>query len=246
MEEELFEQMHRHAQKHWWFRGRQKIVLSLLNRFYTRPENARVLDLGCGTGVNLPALAQYGEVWGADPSDKALAFCRSSMPKDFTGRLDEIWLPDKVPYDDNSFNLIVMMDVLEHVEHDRESLIRIGRLLRPGGELVLTVPALQWMWTQHDVEHHHFRRYHKAPLRALLTETGYEVQFISYINTLLFPAMAAARLLFKSKQARATDLEGGTRAPAQILGAIFGSERHLLKIMRFPVGGSLAAVVRKK
>ena len=244
MEEELFDAIHRYAARHWWFRGRQKIVLGLLDRYYGQRAAGRsglVLDLGCGAGNNLAALGRYGEVWGADPAPKALAYCREH----FKGRLDEIWLPDRIPYPEASFDLIVTLDVLEHVEDDLGALQRILRLLKPGGVLALTVPALRWLWSHHDVEHHHFRRYHRGQLRRMLSRIGFDVECISYINFLLLPLMGAARMLLRPKTWSARDLESGTRPPARILEAIFGFERHVLWMGTLPIGGSLVAIVRR-
>jgi len=240
MEAELFDAMHAHAERHWWFRGRQKVALTLIERFYNK-SGGRVLDLGCGTGVNLPALARFGEVWGCDPSAQALAFCKQRH----RGRLDEIWLPERVPYEDESFDLIVMLDVLEHVEDDKGAAERIARLLKPGGLLVLTVPALRWLWSKHDTAHHHFRRYHRPDLRARLEGVGLATRKLSYFNSFLLPAMALARVL-KLEGGGGHNLESGTRGPAAwLLGKVFASERHWLKFARFPLGGSLIAVCER-
>ncbi|MCZ7646798.1 MAG: class I SAM-dependent methyltransferase [Planctomycetota bacterium] len=240
MEEELFDSLHRYGKRHWWFRGRRRVVFSLLDRYHRRREG-RVLDLGCGVGTNLDELARYGEVWGADPSTKALDFCRTFFP----GRLDEVWLPQKVPYADASFDLITMLDVLEHVEDDVGALQRVLRLLKPGGTLLLTVPALRWLWSQHDVEHHHFRRYHRGELRRKLLRLGFDVRFISYAMFLLLPAMGGARLLLRPQTWSARHLEPGTRGLAKPLEWIFSSERHLMRLAPLPIGGSLVAVARR-
>lgn len=244
MEEELFDAIHRHADRHWWFRGRQVIVRSLLDRMYGSAQQhpgARVLDLGCGVGNNLKVLQAYGEVWGADPSEKALAYCRQG----FSGRLDEVWLPDKLPYEDKTFDLVVMLDVLEHVEDDVGALQRVIRILKPGGTFCLTVPALQWLWSYHDVEHHHFRRYHRGDLRRKLMRIGFEIEKLSYMNFLLLPLMGAARMVLRPKTWSARDLEGGTGAGARVLETVFSFERHLLRLMPLPIGGSLVAVARR-
>jgi len=240
MEDELLDAMYRDAERHWWFRARRRIVFSLLDRHYARSDG-RVLDLGCGVGNNLAALKRYGETWGADSSPRALEYCR----RDFRGRLDEVILPDRVPYPDDTFDLIVMFDVLEHVADDLAAARRVFRLLRPGGLLALTVPALRWLWSRHDVEHHHQRRYHRPELRRVLREAGFEVLKLSYMNCFLLPAMAAARLLLPAKVTSARDLSAGARPAARILEAVFASERHLLKIANLPVGGSLVAICRR-
>ncbi len=240
MESELYEAIHKYAAKHWWFRGRQRIVTSLIERYYGRTDGL-VLDLGCGPGNNLRALRKYGEVWGADGSSEALAFCRQS----FDGRLDEIWLPDRLPYADRTFDLVVMMDVLEHIEDDVGTLQRVLRILKPGGLMILTVPALRWLWSDHDVQHHHKRRYHRGHLRRMLTRLCFEVHRISYINFFLLPIMGAVRCVWKSKTWSAAHLEPGTRPWAKVFETIFAFERYCLRIGALPIGGSLVAVVRR-
>lgn len=239
MEETLFDALYRDSDRHWWFRGRRRIVFSLLDRSF-RP-GGRVLDLGCGAGNNLAPLARYGEVWGADPSPRALAYCR----RRFAGRLDEVRLPDLVPYPDASFDLIVMFDVLEHVEDDAGAARAVLRLLRPGGALALTVPALRWLWSAHDVEHGHYRRYHRPALRALLASAGFEVRKLSYTNTFLLPAVAAARFLLPPRFYSAKDLKPGTRPAAKVLEWVFSCERHLIRFGALPLGASLVALCRR-
>lgn len=240
MEAELFDAIHRHGKRHWWFRGRRAVAFAQIDRYFDRRGGA-VLDLGCGAGTNLEELARYGEVSGADPSAQALEYCRTF----FKGRLDEVWLPDKVPYADATFDLVVMLDVLEHVEDDAGALKQVFRILKPGGTLALTVPALRWLWSQHDVEHHHFRRYHRSDLRALLTAQGFEIRFISYAMFLLLPPMGLARLLLRPKTWSSKDLESGTRPIARLFEWIFAFERHLMRIAPLPIGGSLVAIARK-
>jgi len=251
METELYDEMYRYAERHWWFRGRRRIVFSLLDRRFPGPTlpaggegeggGRRVLDLGCGVGTNLAALARYGEVWGADVSPHALAYSR----RGFTGRLDEVEIPGRVPYPDASFDLIVMFDVLEHIQDDAVVAGRVHGLLKPGGLLALTVPALRWLWSQHDVEHQHFRRYHRPELRRLLETAGFRILKLSYLNTFLFPAMAGARLCLPARAYSAKNLKAGAGRAARILEAIYASERHLLRWVSLPIGGSLVALAQR-
>lgn len=244
MEEELFDALHAHAERHWWFRSRQRIVRKLLDRHFgvrvVHPD-AMVLDLGCGAGTNLRFLERYGRVSGADPSPKALDYCRQR----FNGPLAEVWLPDQLPYGEKSFDLVVMLDVLEHVENDIGALQRVLRLLKPGGTLLLTVPALRWLWSYHDIEHHHFRRYHRGALRRKLTRLGFEVSIVSYINFFLLPLMASARMLLRPKNWSAKDLASGVGVVGRVFEPVFSFERHILGFGTLPIGGSLVAVVRR-
>jgi SAM-dependent methyltransferase len=242
METEVCDGLHAHAETHWWNRGRRRIVLSLLRRYLEAPR-PRILDLGCGVGNHLEALAELGEVWGADCSPVELDYCR----RRFSGRLDYLSLPDQVPYDPETFDVVVMLDVLEHVGDDAGALRRVHEVLKPGGLLLLTVPALRWLWTQYDMHAHHYRRYHRGPLRALLRQAGFEVRLLSYMNCFLFPLMAASRLLLPGAFWNAKEMVGRGNSPLTrgLFEAIFSCEGALLPWLRLPVGGSLVALAAR-
>ncbi|MFL6850075.1 MAG: class I SAM-dependent methyltransferase, partial [Sphingomicrobium sp.] len=143
------------------------------------------------------------------------------------------------------FDLVALLDVLEHVPDDRSGLMAIRERLKPGGKLLVTVPANKWMWSAHDVAHHHFRRYAKGELQRLLTGAGFEVQLHTYFNSLLFPAVAAARIVGKLRGSEtADDAMPGARVNG-ILERVFGIEASLIGRIRMPFGVSLIAVVRR-
>jgi SAM-dependent methyltransferase len=240
VEAQLFEEMYRHAPRHWWFRARRRVIFSLLNRYYDRSPG-RVLDMGCGVGLHLDELQAYGEVWGGDASPVALEFAR----RNFSGKLDEFCVPDKVPYADASFDLVASLDVLEHIEDDLGAVQCVLRLLKPGGFFLLSVPALKMLWSQHDVDHHHFRRYRRRPLRKLLVGAGFEVVRLTYMNSLNLPAMAAARWLWPNGPGNGRNLAAGTTAPMKLFEYLYRSERFLLPYMSLPLGGSLLGICRK-
>jgi SAM-dependent methyltransferase len=149
------------------------------------------------------------------------------------------------PFDANSYDLVALLDVLEHVPDDRSALESILTRVKPGGALLLTVPANKWMWSAHDVAHHHYRRYSKSQLAQLVGETGFEPQLLSYFNSLLFPLVAAARVAGKitGKESADDSLPG---APLNaVLKAIFGLEAGLVGRVRMPFGVSLVAVLRR-
>jgi SAM-dependent methyltransferase len=241
MEAEVYDSLYTHAESHWWNRSRKRIILSLLRR-HART-GGRVLDLGCGVGTHLHALGEFGEVWGADPSDTALAYCRRHFP----GRLDVIALPDAVPYEPATFDVVVMLDVLEHIEDDAAALSQVHKVLKPGGVFVMTVPALRWLWSAYDEHAHHWRRYHRGPLRALLAAAGFDVHLLSYTNCFLFPLMAASRLLMPATFWNEKDMvkRGNGRLIGPLFELIFSAERHVLPWLPLPVGGSLVAVATR-
>ncbi len=245
MEAELYRQMRDLEDRHWWFMGRRVIVASLLRRSGLA-KNARMLDLGCGTGGNLAMLSEFGQVVGAELDEHAaqLASDRGLAPI-VRGKL-----PHGLPLDAGVFQCVTLLDVLEHIEDDRATLEAVHRVLAPAGQLLITVPAFPFLWGEHDVAHHHQRRYRAKGLRQLLEATGYEITRLSYYNTWLFPVVAAVRLLrrcFPGGEASGNagaELSMPPAAVNTLLATLFASERYLLRA-GLPFGVSLVVLAKK-
>jgi len=243
MEKEYAEAYSRYEQAHWWFRGRRRILQRLLERHL--PDTARgALEIGVGPGINLYALYPYHlAVTGVEPDEglAQLAARRGPVPV-YTGTAED--LPEEVA--SRQFDLITLFDVLEHIEDDRNALRALRRLLNPAGRLMLTVPAYQWMWGPQDIVNHHFRRYTRKRLRETLHAGGYEVLSDTYFNTLLFPAVAAIRLLAKARRPTGpnlkSDFEYRFGALERLFERVFASEAAWLPHRSFPFGVSLFAV----
>ena len=143
------------------------------------------------------------------------------------------------------FDLVVAFDVIEHIREDRESLTRLRSLLKGGGKMVMTVPAFPFLWSRHDETHHHFRRYTRAHLEKTLKDAGFEVEYISYYNSILFPAVAAVRM-FKNFLG-IKDNSDDSITPFGLNGVlqkVFSTERHWIGKISVPFGVSLVAVAR--
>jgi SAM-dependent methyltransferase len=240
MERAVFDRMAELDQAHWWFAARREILEGLIARL-NLPERARILEIGCGTGHNLAMLSRFGRVDGCelDASARELASQRSGR-KIFSAKL-----PDLSPFDDESYDLIALLDVLEHVEDDRSALEAIFARLRPGGALLLTVPANPWMWSAHDVAHHHYRRYSRSALARLFRHTPFEVQLFSYFNSILFPLIAAVRIAGKLTGKESTDDDMPGNLINSFLMWAFGLEAKLIGRVPMPFGVSLVAVLRR-
>jgi SAM-dependent methyltransferase len=239
MDRAIYDRMAEIDGEHWWFVARRRIVSALIARQVPLGPGARILEVGAGTGSNIAMLQVFGRVDGIEPdaSARALASRRAGIP--LTGG----FLPHGVTIEDGAYDLIVLLDVLEHIEDDVGSLQMLAGKLAPGGRMVLTVPAAPWMWSAHDVAHHHKRRYTAHTLRKTFAAGGFRVRHMSHFNSLLYPLIAAVRLA-----GRLAGREGGDdtlpSAPVNaLLGALFGAERHWVTWASLPAGVSLLAVV---
>lgn len=173
---------------HWWYRGRRRIIRAELDRL-ALPADARVLDAGCGSGRTLQELADYGQVSGIELSPEAAELARERGHGDVRiGRLEEL------PWQDGTFDLITCLDVIEHVPDDVTALLELLRVCRPGGWLLVTVPAYQSLWSLHDEANHHYRRYSRPALRGAALAAGWRVLRISSFNSLLLVPAAAVRV----------------------------------------------------
>ena len=232
-------------QDHWWFVGRRNILLHLIDREIANDPRLkpplRLLDVGTGGGGILPFLSKYGSVVAVDPEPAAVA---AASARSFDVRRGG--LPADLPFgSDEKFDIITLLDVIEHVEQDVESLINVRALLEPHGRVIVTVPAFQFLWSGHDVINEHKRRYHKRELRSKLERAGFNVRLISYCNSALFLPIAAVRLArrqFSSSDETTTPL-GTVPGPANaFLGGLFGMEKHIIPQLPLPFGVSLVAV----
>jgi SAM-dependent methyltransferase len=176
-------------ERHWWYRGRRRVLHAALGKL-ALPEGAQVLDAGCGTGRTMTELGGYGEVHGFDLNPAGVEYAKGLGLADVrVARVEEI------PYEDDSFDLVTCLDVIEHTPDDRRSLHELLRVTRPGGWLVVTVPAYQLLWSSHDVANQHYRRYRRSQLAVAGEAAGWEPRAWTYFNTVLFAPGAAVRLL---------------------------------------------------
>jgi SAM-dependent methyltransferase len=169
-------------ERHWWYRGRRRMLYALLHGF-DLSGTLRVLDAGCGSGRTLDELAILGEAHGVELNPAALSIARARGHDVREAPVEEI------PYDDASFDLVTCLDVIEHTDDDSVALRELRRVMRPGGYLVVSVPAHRWLWSHHDVVNDHRRRYTRRSLRAAVEGAGWRVERMIGFNVIyLFPA----------------------------------------------------------
>lgn len=241
MDEDIYENLYENEMGHWWFAARRTISRTVLKRFVHAPQ-AQVLEVGCGSGGNLAMLSEFGPVVGVEMNEKARIRAESrGIAKVMDG-----YLPDHMPAFPPQ-TLITAFDVVEHVKQDDAALLALYNQLAPGGILMITVPALPWMWSEHDVRHHHFRRYTRKQLQQKLEAAGFRIEQLSYINTVLSPLIIAVRLLSKILKRHTASVDN-TPHPLlnTILYHLFACERFALaKEINLPIGISLLAVARR-
>ena len=238
MDAQVYLRMAELDERHWWFVARRRILRALIERRVRPPKNARILEIGCGTGHNLAMLGGFGALKATELDDGARALATSRLGRAVAAAA----LPDLSMFKANSFDLIALLDVLEHVENDASALAAIRSRLKVGGKLLVTVPANRWMWSAHDAAHHHHRRYSNRELREVATEAGFRVDLLSHFNTFLFPPIAAARLASKLLGRESADDSIPPEPVNGLLRRIFGWEAPLVGRVPMPFGVSLVAI----
>lgn len=243
-DEAYFDRMAAFARTHWWYQGR-RALLSLLLGGRLAP-GASVVDVGCGTGDNLgtlEALAGGGPVSGVELSAHAIR----RVPAGPGGARVGIALAEHLPYRDGAADLLTSMDVIEHLDDDRVAMAEFHRVLRPGGWLLLTVPAYQWLWSRHDETAAHRRRYSRPRLEAVVEGAGFVVERTTYFNSFLVPPAAALRRTPLRRFASENDEEVGQASPfvSKVMTGLSTLERKVIRRRRMPFGLSLILLARR-
>jgi ubiquinone/menaquinone biosynthesis C-methylase UbiE len=239
MKNYLYKDLFDEEEKHWWHRAKRKIVLDIIKK-HLNPK-MKIVDIGCGTGKNMESLKQVGEVWGIDSSLEAIKYCKKRG-------LHNVILGngEKTKLSSNKFDLVTLLDVLEHAD-DEKMLEETYRILKPHGYILITVPALPWMWSEWDNVLHHKRRYTKHTLSNILVKNGFHITTISYMYFfLLLPAFLIRLIKSKShKKNYGSDFSLSNGLLNSILEKVASFERYLVKRELVPIGLSLVVLAQK-
>ena len=182
-------QTHQAEDRHWWYRGRRTVIERVIAGLQP-PQPARVLDAGCGSGRNMVDLGRYGAVTGVELAPASIDKARArDVGEVVAGSILEM------PFPDDSFDLAVTLDVIEHLQDDLGALRELRRTVAPGGALLVTVPAYQWLWSGHDEINHHHRRYTRRSLQRVAEQAGWQEMRTTYFNSLLLPVAILLRVL---------------------------------------------------
>jgi len=230
-------------ESHWWYVGRRKIIQTFVERICSSLDNPnpRILDVGCGTGANLKMLGLYGQAEGVDISEQAVEFCkRRGLGSVKLGAIEEL------PFEDQSFDIVTALDVLEHLDDDVAGVQEMRRVLRSGGTLLLFVPAFMFLWGVQDDVSHHRRRYRLPALRRLLEHGGFQVEKASYANITFFVPVLLVRTFMRWFGIRAaTEYEINIKKMNTTFSRLFAAERFLLTRGSFLFGVSALCVARR-
>lgn len=239
MQPSEIDKMHRLEESHWWFQGKKLLVERFISSAGIR--GGKFLDIGCGTGMFLKVLASYGSVFGVDISAQALAYCREKVAADLT-----LATGDQLPFPDDSFSFVSLLDIIEHADDDLSVLKEAYRVCMPGGVVLVTVPAFRFLWSSHDVAHHHKRRYRLPELRRIAVESGFTVERITYTNFFIFLPVLFKRTLFPTRVNGAeSDLVETPALLNRMLLSLYRFEAFYLGKANFPWGVSLLMLIRK-
>lgn len=242
-----YERMYRLEDSYWWFVGRHRMMEALLTERYGRPTAGtaalQILDIGCGTGAMSARLAPWGQVVSADFSPLALQFSRRRGLGHLVGA-DAMHLP----LASDRFDLIVAMDILEHLPDDGAALCECFRVLKPGGRMIATVPAYPHLWSEHDVALMHFRRYRRSEYRSRFTSAGFRIEKVSHTMLLLYPLAATLRRIKATRPPHdppQADMPPVSSSINHALTLLLDVENAFARRLNFPWGLTLLCIAQK-
>lgn len=247
MEERLLDKFNQIEARHWWWEGRRELVRQLLKGESIK----RVLDIGCGTGETMnfiKALIPKSEVHGIDTSRVAITYSKGRGHKNV--RLSGA---EKLPFKNNYFDAILFLDVLEHIENDIGALKEAKRGLKKDGVIIVSCPALPILWSDHDANQGHIKRYQISDFRKLAKATDMTIEWVGYFNFFLSPIIAIMRWVSRIKPfAFMASYESGANYEVanhglvnEVLKKIFVTEVKLAQTIDYPWGVSVAVKLRK-
>ena len=245
MDKKIYETLYKTEENYWWFVGQRFFLDMYLTKYYNHKKNLKLLDVGCGTGLNLGMLDDFGTAYGIDISDDALAFCKARGAKNI--KKSNVM---NIKFKGNMFDVVTSMGVFYHknVVDDVKAMKEIYRILKPGGRLFFFDCAMMSLYGKHDIAFHGMRRYSKNELKSKLEKSGFVVEKISYINTLFFPLIYIRRKLsnLANSKPKSDVQEKFNPIVNFILKMIYKTEITGLKYVNYPFGVNIFAVARKR
>lgn len=250
MRRDLYDEQNRLEKYYWWHIGKRKIALEMVEKYRMKEKkrkSIRILDLGCGTGMIMKDLKPFGEIWGVDNSNDAIQYCRDKKAGDFLIRAN---LEKKLPFEKNIFDVVICLDVLEHIKNENLVLSEMKRILKGKGIILVTVPAYPKLFSYWDRTVGHYRRYNINHLKDIFKRNNLKIEKMSYYNLFaLFPA-----IIFRSIKSKQSFKTKNYSSDFIALPGLFNKfllllsvmERNILGIINLPAGLSILCLARKE
>lgn len=229
------------GENYWWLGGKYDIIVDLMKRHRSNLASTSILDVGCGPGNMFNLLKPFGVVSGMDFSEDALRLAKDKGYKEL-----QYGKAEQIPYADESFDIVVALDIIEHVPDDREAIKEIFRVLKPGGKLFFSLPAYMFLWGDHDDMYGHYRRYTKTEIRRKMENGGFVTKQISYVEPVFLLPLLVFRRLKKKMKTQKDDFVHLPGFLNTFLRHFIGAEKYILRVMSIPFGVSIVGVVEKK
>lgn len=241
MREEYYYRIFDMEDKRWWSVARRSIIEKVLKCLKLN-NGIDIMELGCGSGGNLELLSRFGNVFAMDSDSLALKLAKTRK----VGIIKKGTLPDDIPFGSKQFEIITLLDVLEHIDNELSALLRIKKRLKQNGRVIITVPAYNFLWSRIDIDSGHKRRYVKHTLNRLIRKAGYVIEYSTYLNTFLFPIIVMIRIInsMRGKQDH-LDLKEHSRLLNSLLTKIFSLEKKIIPTFNMPFGVSILTIARK-
>ncbi|MFN3551297.1 MAG: class I SAM-dependent methyltransferase [Endomicrobiia bacterium] len=237
MKKNLYQQMYLQEEYYWWHIAKRKLVVNFIPK-----TNCKILDVGCGTGKLMEELLQNGHlVYGIENEPTAIEFCK----KRGIEKIQIFNLEENLNIDNDSFDVITCLDVLEHIEKDENLIKEFKRIVKPSGILILTVPSYMWLWSYWDEILGHKRRYNKKILFEKMQKVGFQIVKISHFYSFLLPIAIVFRVIKSIAKKRTSDFIDIPNFINKILLFLSALEREIIKRNILPFGLSIFVVAKK-
>lgn len=247
MDKAIFQKIHELQKNGWWFgNARNNLVGSLLEKYIPEYSDKKALDVGCSEGAFLDYLSDKKiNVQAIDIDENAIEFCRE---RGYGDKVKYGSLLD-IPYENETFDIVFLLDIVEHVKDDHKAVEEVSRVLKPAGTAVIIVPAYQWLWSRNDIAYHHHRRYNVNSIKKLVKSKDLGITFISFFNTILFPVFVIFTMFskFSGRKQDSTVLKPVPGIFNFLLTKVMQFERWLIikTGTRMPFGSSIILIVSK-
>nr|MBA4405425.1 hypothetical protein [Nanoarchaeum sp.] len=240
MEEYNFEVYSKFEKDFWYIKSRQDLLERIIKKYFKNKKDLKILDAGCGTGFNFKALSKFGEVHGVDLSNTALEECKKLDYKSL--ELKDI---NSLGYE-NHFDLIVAIELIEHIDNDGETINNFKKYLKEDGILIITTPAFKFLWSKDDELAMHKRRYSKKRLKKIINASGLKIKYLSYRYFLFFLPASLIFLIQKNRKKKKNSLEYTPKWTNKILLNYMKFENWIIsKGAKFPIGIGFIAISQK-